>query len=140
MMNMRTKTGFASLPVVLLLGGLIIELAITGAFIFYYVNSNVYGNRLATQAATMARSAIDDAILKVILNPNCGNDINCPSPYTLNSGATTADVTIIKHLDDTTEVVAVGHALSKRHRIVAILGVSSTAPLVSVRSITDTPE
>lgn len=134
------RAGFASLPVVLLLGGVIIELAITSAFIFYYVNSNVYGNRLASQAAAAARSAIDEAVMRVILNPNCGNDINCPSPYTLTTGAATAEVTITKNLDNTTSIVAVGKAQAKQHRIVSLLSVSSTAPLISIQTITDAPQ
>lgn len=140
----RSQSGFASLPVVLLLGGLIIEAAIAGAFVLYYVNSGVYATKLASQASLVARAGIDDAILRVIMNPECGGTAvaSCPGtgePYSLTLNGSTADITILKDTpaNGQTEITSVGSAGGKQHLIVAVVTTSSTAPLTSINTITD---
>ncbi len=147
----QSSRGIASLPVVLLLGGLIIEIAVAGAFIFYYINSNVYGTRLSNQAAAAARAAIDDAILRVILDPSCGGISTCAATYQITTGAATADVTLCKDTctdpalaitdpDHQIGIIAIGRASTKKHRIVSVLNVSASGPLITVGSIIDIPE
>lgn len=140
----KNQSGFASLPVVLLLGGLIIEAAITGAFVLYYVNSGVYATKLAQQASLVARAGIDDAILRIIMNPECGGTAvaSCPGtaePYTLSINGSTASVLILKDTpaNGQTEITAVGSAGGKQHRIVAVVTTSSTMPLTTISTITD---
>lgn len=144
--GLKTRSGIASLPVILLLGGMIIEIAIAGAFIFYYINSNVYGNRLANQAASAARAGIDDAVMRIIYNTNCGNDeANCPGTFTRTENGTEVTVTICKDscsglpAGATHKVTAVSVAARKKHQIIAIITASSSLPLVRVDSMTDTP-
>ncbi len=141
----RRTTGIAALPVMLLLGGIIIEAAIAGAFILYYVNSGVYGTKLATQSSILAHAAVDDAIFRIILNPNCGNDTSClgtGTPFTFTAGGGNAQVTIEKDTPSSglTQITATAETLGKEHRVVAIVTTSSTAPLVTIRSIIDQPE
>lgn len=140
----RSQSGFASLPIVLLLGGLIIEAAIAGAFVLYYVNGGVYATKLASQASLVARAGIDDAILRVMMNPECGGTAvaSCPGtgePYSLTLNGSTASITILKDTPagGQTEITSVGNAGGKQHRIVAIVNTSSTAPLTTISSITD---
>lgn len=141
--KLQAHRGIASLPVVLLLGGIIVEAAIAGAFVLYFISSDVYGDRLNTQAFELARSAVDDGILRVMSNPNCGIDASgCPNPYTISTGGASATVTICKDTcpgqgSGITQITAVGSALTKRHTLVATLSVSSTLPLVTVQSIVD---
>jgi hypothetical protein len=137
------RSGMASLPVVLLLGGIIVEAAIAGAFVLYFISSDVYGDRLNAQAFELARSAVDDGILRVMANPNCGIDASgCPTPYTISAGGASATVNICKDTcpdqgSGITQITAVGSAFSKRHTLVATLTVSSTLPLVTIDSIID---
>ncbi len=146
--SQKNQKGLASLPVVLLLGGIIIEIAIAGAFIFYYVNSNVYGTKLSNQAAATARAAVEDAVLRVIRNPNCGGVDPCPANYTITTGGGTATVSICKDICPAdasigigqTEIIADARASSKKHRIITILNVSTTVPFVTIASITDVPQ
>ncbi len=137
------RSGMASLPVVLLLGGIMVEAAIAGAFVLYFISSDVYGDKLIAQASEIARSAIDDGILRVISNPDCGIDTSgCPTPYTITAAGVSATVNICKDTcpgqgSGITQITAVGSALTKRSSLVATLSVSSTLPLVTVLSISD---
>ncbi len=139
----RRSAGIASLPVVLLLGGIILEIGIAGTFLLSYLNSGVYGNRLAGQALIAAESGISDAVLRVILNKNCGADANCSGdPYDFITESGSAEVTICKDLciPNKHQITSVGRALTKRRQLIAVLTVSSSTGLVSVDSITDTPQ
>jgi hypothetical protein len=146
MNRIAQRRGFASLPVVLLLGGIIIEITIAGALIFYYINGNVFGNRLATQAAAAARAGVDDAFMRIIYNPSCGNDeANCPGTYTLTAGTAAAEVTICKDTCSglpagaSHKITAIGTAQNKKHEIVAFINAIENLPLVTLVSMTDTP-
>ena len=122
---MKKRTGIASLPVILLLGGIIIEIGIAGAFLLVYLNNSLYGTRLANQALEAAHSGVNDAILRIIVD----KDLTADS-YELQVGNTQATVTIADNI-----VTSVGQAFTKQHRLVATLTVSSTTGLVAIESI-----
>jgi hypothetical protein len=145
--QVKGSSGFASLPVVLLLGGLIIEASIAGAFILYYVNSGVYATKLANQASLVARSGIEDAIFRTLMNPECGGTAvsSCAgtgSEYTFTLNGSTARVTIVKDTPTVgqTTITSIGQAQKKQHRISSIITTSSTAPLTTILNITDEVE
>jgi hypothetical protein len=134
------RRGIASLPVILLLGGVILEVGIAGAFLLVYLNNSIYGTRLANEALEASHSGINDAILRTIVDKDCGgSSATCPGdPYTLSVGRATAQVTICK---DTctpvgqTKITSLGRIFTKQHTLVAILNVSSTTGWVTVESI-----
>ncbi|KKU77396.1 MAG: hypothetical protein UY12_C0026G0015 [Parcubacteria group bacterium GW2011_GWA2_47_8b] len=138
-LKMRLK-GISSLPTMLLLGGIIIEIAIAIAFLTYYFNVSNFAARLSAEALAAARAGIDDATIKVVLNKNCP-DSSCPSPYTLALGDRAVTVTICK---DTCagvgkhQVTAVGSAFAIRRQMVAILEVDPVTGEVKVESLKET--
>ena len=58
----KKQSGIASLPAILLLGGIIIEIGIAGSFLLFYLNNSIYGTKLANEALTVAQSGFDDAV------------------------------------------------------------------------------
>jgi hypothetical protein len=115
-------------------------------FLLSYLNSSVYGTRLNNQAFLAARAGINDAISRVILNKNCGADASCapvyPDTYTITTAGATAEISICKDTcagSGKHEIVATGFALTRRHRVAAILTVDAVTGLVSVDSIADEP-
>src|SRR3990172_8277585 len=58
--------GVWTLPTMLLLGGIIIEIAIASAFLTYYFNVTNLAARLSAEALAAARAGADDAIIKVV--------------------------------------------------------------------------
>lgn len=137
----KLSQGVASLPAIILFGGLMIEIGVAGAFLIYYLNNSLYGTRLSQAALTVAQAGIDDGILKVILDKDCPN-INCPSTYTITTENGSADVTICKDScsgSGTTQVTSIGSSLTRKHKIVAVLNVNDTTGLVTRNSITEIP-
>lgn len=139
--RLRATRGVASLPAIILFGGLMVEMGLAGAFLVYYLNNSLYGTRLSQAALVSAQAGIEDGILKVVLDKSCPN-INCPATYSLSTDSGTADVTICKDSCSgagTTQITSTGNALTRRHRIVAILTVNSTTGLVTKESVTEVP-
>lgn len=142
------KRGIASLPLILLLGAIIIEVSIASVFFLSYLNTSVYGTRMANQALVAAQTGINDAILRIIANKECGVDPSCSdSPYDIVINDNTATVTICKNtsgcpgvpaiLDGQHRVTSLGKALTRQRKLVAILTVDPTTGLVTVDSIKD---
>jgi hypothetical protein len=121
----------------LLFGGIIIEIAIASAFLVFYLNSTIYGTRLGNEALAAARAGIDDAILQVILDKDCPN-ATCPASYSIDIENRSVDITICKDTcqgSDTHEIIATGKALTRRHKIVAILNTNPQTGLIGIESI-----
>lgn len=128
------KKGIASLPVILLLGGIIITIGITGAFLLIYLNNSLYGTRLSNEALEAAQSGINDAIMRVIVNKDLIDS------YEITLGSSTATVTICKDVCDGVsigqdKITSVGRSFTKQHQLVAVLNVSSTTGWVTIQSI-----
>lgn len=129
--------GLSSLPAMLIFGGIIIEVAIASALLVFYLNNTIYGTRLGNEALSAARAGIDDGILQIILDKDCPN-ASCPSSYTIDVGNRSTDITICKDTcqgANTHQITAVGKALTRRHKIVAVLNTDPQTGLVSVQSI-----
>lgn len=143
MKNLKLKsnvTGVASLPAILLFGGIIIELGLASALLVYYMNNTLYGTRLSSEALVAAQAGIDDAMLRVITNKNCP-DASCPASYTITSGSRTADVTICRDciVAGKTQITSTGQALTKKHQLTATLTVSTSTGQVTLDSLVETP-
>ena len=65
---MEKNKGQVNLPFVLLVGGIIVEVALAGIFTAYFLSTSTLGERLASEAESAARSGIEDAMEKIIVN------------------------------------------------------------------------
>jgi len=139
----RSKVrGVATLPVVLLVGGLAIEIGIAGAFIAYFLGQSGFGVKLSAEALAAAKAGIQDAKMRIVRNKNF---IPSPNPYTLTIGNNSAQITVCKELKtvstacDTAmsgkfEVTSLGIAFPKRRQVRAILYINGTTGEVKVES------
>lgn len=125
--------GVATLPVVILIGSLVIEIGIASAFIAYYLNQSGFGAKLSAQAFTAAKAGIEDAKIRIVRDKNFTPS---PNPYTLSFGTYSAQVTVCRDLKtvsspcDTAmsgkfEVTALGIAFTKRRQVRAVIYVDS---------------
>ena len=115
--------GIAVLPTILLIGGLVVEIGIAGLFISYFLNSSGFGVKISEEALSAAKSGIDDAIIKIIRNK--GSVVS--SPYTINIGNNSAQISVIKDLPSVGkyEITSLGSAGLKRRRLQAIINVDN---------------
>ena len=130
---LNTKAA-ATLPVILLVGGLIVEIGIAGAFIAYFLSQSGFGIKLSEEALAAARAGIEDAKIRIVRNKNFNPS---PNPYTLIVGSRSAQVTICKDTcagTDKFQVDSLGIAFNKRRKIRAVIYVNSLTGEVKLES------
>lgn len=133
----------ATLPVVLLIGGLIVEIGIAGAFMAYYLAQSGLGVKLSEEALAAARAGIQDAKIRIVRNKNLGYTTS-----TLIVGNRDSKITICKDaktvssacdtpgadMDNKYEITSLGAALTKRRQVRAIVSVDNLTGEVKVES------
>jgi len=128
----KGRLGAAALPIVLILGGVIVEMMVASAFVAYSVSKSGLGDKMSMQALVVARAGAMDAVRRVIRNKDFYNT----DSYTLTLGTGTAQVTVTKDSPEVgkTRVVSVGTALMRQKKIQADLKVNSTTGEVNLLS------
>ncbi len=137
----KAVNGIAALPTMLLLGGIIVEISIVGAFISYLFSQSSFGIRLSEEALSLAQSGIQDALIKIIRNRST---ITSGGTYTLIiENNKKVDIIICKDSKtassncDTSnngkdEITSLGSVLTKKRKLRAIVNINSnTADLFS---------
>ena len=64
----RHCSGQATLSFILLVSGVVLEVAVAGSFITYFLNSAGFGERLSARALAAAQAGVGDATLQVVRN------------------------------------------------------------------------
>ncbi len=121
----------------LLLGGVIIEIAIAVAFLAYYFNTLNFSSRLATEALETARAGAQDGISKVILDKRASFSALAPYTVTTSTGRV-ASVTICRETcigPGKTQVISGASVANQRKKIQAELSVDSTTGQVVVDTL-----
>lgn len=68
--NNTKQKGVGTLIVVLILGGIIVEIALAGILAVTFLNSQNYGVRVSAQALASAQSGFEEAFVRIIRNKN----------------------------------------------------------------------
>jgi len=127
--RLRLK-GQAALPAVLLIGGVITEIAIAGTLVAFILSSSGLGERLSSQALAAAKSGVQDAFMKITIDKT----FNAPAGYSFSVGSRSVQVTVIKGTN-TDQVISLGTALSRQRKLEAILFVDQNTGKVDLKSI-----
>lgn len=143
MMNSKRYTrGISALPIVLLLSGIILEVAVAGLAVSHFFNKSLSSEQLSIEASKAAESGAHDAISRVNDYINCPdsvtyNDANakCPSLYKFTvNGDRTACVSIGAISGGQMTVLSRGSAFTRHKTAEVVLGVGTTTATVEVRS------
>lgn len=149
--NLRNRHGIAALSSIILFGAIIIEIAITTAFLALMLNNINYGARLSSEALFAAKAGLDDATLKLTRN----KDFAFPPPpgYDLVVGIRIATIIVCKDFKTTAgaspcgaipnvgkyEVTSIGKAANKQRQLRAIIDVDPATGLTRVVSKEEIP-
>lgn len=135
--------GQITLPFVLLISGIIVEVAIAGSFVTYFLSSSGYGDRLAERASIAAHSGVRDALQRITNNKEFSS-ASCSTPYSYTvpiesdyaavSVCRTTDVSSNKYVYT---VTSVGTAVSRQKKFVATLLVDQTTGRVYLESTSE---
>ena len=93
MIKQGAQRGQVNLPFVLLVGGIIVEVALAGIFTAYFLSTSTLGERLASEAESVARSGIEDAMENIIVNKEFG-----AKTYSLQIGGETATIVVTRDI------------------------------------------
>jgi len=129
--KLSNRRGLASLPAILLLGGIIVEISVAGLLLLFYLNNSVYGSRIADEALAVAQSGINDAVMQIILDKDAEF-----SGYSLGvgNGTATTDVSIVvvsgKRIITTTGIV-----FTRERTLEATVTVDDVTGIVTIDSV-----
>jgi hypothetical protein len=137
----QKERGASALLIVLLIGGIILEIAVVFLFINFYLGESGFGAELSLRALGAARSGLDDALLRVIRDINLANQeytlnsnnvssliVICNGSKTINSNCDTSNIGKI-------EITSLGQAGTRQRKLRAFLNVNSRNGEINIESI-----
>lgn len=140
----KNNSGVSTLPTMLLLGSIIIEIVIAMAFLTYYFNTLNFSSRLASESLETARAGAQDGINKVILDKNA---YFVPAYQVTTSSGRTANVTItrpnpcssdfVATPTGTTQIDSTATVFNKNRTIRAVVQVDCLSGQVGVTSLSE---
>lgn len=135
--------GQITLPFVLLVSGIILEIAIAGSFVTYFLSTSGYGDRLAERASVAAHSGVRDVLIRITENKEF-TSASCSAPYvySISVGTDAAAVSVCRTVNTATNsyvytITSTGTAVSREKKFVATLLVDQTTGRVSLESTTE---
>lgn len=130
----RHSSGQATLSFILLVSGLILEIAIAGAFVTYFFSVSALGERLSVRAFTVANSGIRDAQMRV------ARSNNFTGSFTLQLDSDSATVSVTRATQGTNYIYTVtstGVAGTRQRKFAATIVADQTSGVVETRSISE---
>jgi uncharacterized protein (UPF0333 family) len=132
--------GQATLAFMLLVGGIIMEIAIGGSFVTYFLSSSGLGERLSARALSAAEAGIRDAQMKIARNKDFV--LGLSSSYSLTVGSDSASIVVSK--DSVTDaenyiytISSIGIAGSRQRKLVSTISVNKTTGVVQFLSLAE---
>ena len=136
--NETPRSGQATLSFILLVGGIIVEIALAGLFITYFLSTSGAGERFSVRALAAAHTGIRDAQLRIVRNKDFA-----PGTYTFTVGSDSASVTIARTPPDPITqtylytITSVGTAFTRRKKLVALMVVNTVTGFAQLQSLTE---
>ena len=135
-MRPRRNSGQATLSFIILVGGVILEMAIAGSFITYLLSASGLGERLSFRALAVAEAGIRDAEEAITRNKDLGS-----TSYSFSLGSDTATVFISQNASNPTSYVytitSTGTASTRERKLVATLVASKTTGAIQIQSVVE---
>lgn len=136
--------GQVTLPIIILISGVIIEIAVAGTFIAYFLSTGGLGERLSTRAETAALSGIYDTMIKITRDKDFLLVEGCANVLTLNIGSDTADIVTCMARDNPANtfiytINSTGKASNREKKFTGTIVVDQTTGKVQLKSIVESP-
>jgi uncharacterized protein (UPF0333 family) len=136
----RNHSAQIALPFILLISGIIIEIAIAGSFVAYFLSVAGLGERLVFRAEAAARVGLADALAKISANKEYAQT---PVSYTLDVDGDSVAITVTRTVNDTAKIYvysisAQGTAGTRQKKFVATAVVSQITGELQLQSVVET--
>ncbi len=128
------NSGQATLSFILLVSGLVLEIAIAGTFVTYFSSVSALGERLSARAFAVANSGIRDAQMRVARS----KDYTGSFTLQLDSDSATVSVTRLSSGSNYIyTVTSTGSAGTRQRKFAATLVADQSSGIVETRSISE---
>ncbi len=132
----RKCGGQATLSFIILVGGVILEIAIAGSLITYFLGVSGLGDRLSYRALAAAEAGVRDAEVAIARNKDLG-----AQSYSFSVGPDTASVVITESTTDPNNNVytinSTGIASTRQRKLTGTVVVSKTTGAAQVQSVVE---
>lgn len=135
--SLFSRRGQATLSFIILIGGVILQVAIAGSVVGYFSTSSRFSERLSTRAMAAATAGLRDGQVRISRDRNYASagDI-----YSFAVGSDTVEVTVSRIADDTNGVYiytvsSVGTALARKKRLVGTIFINQNNGLLELKSV-----
>lgn len=140
----RLRNGQATLSFILLVGGIIVEVAIAGALIAFFLSGAGLGDRLSARAYNAAQTGIRDAQLKIARNKEFCGTCSFPVQYSFLVGSDSVAVGVARADDSVNNAylytfTSIGTSASRQRKFVAVLVVDKATGYVQLKSNQEQP-
>ena len=148
MIHIKNK-GITALPLIILIGGIVLEIAITMALVAFYISESGSGARYSAEALSISQAGINDAMIKIIRNPSFNTGPS--SPYYLSfDNNRNAQIVVCKdyqtitnncdtYTNNKTEITSLGTVFGKNRRLRANVNINPTNGEIRIESIKEIP-
>ncbi len=132
------RKGIVVIPTVLLLGGLLTVITLTGSLVVYLLSRNNYGLRLSSDALSASKTGLQDGILRLIRDsswtPSGGYD-------PIGNGRSQVRINVVLNTSDVLqkEVIAIGCAQARYRQLRALVEINKNTGELKVLSTEETP-
>ena len=128
----------AALPTVLLIGGVLFEVAVGLTFITFLLLNSGLGERLAAEALGVARAGIADAFIRIARDKNFSS-----AGFNVPIDNRTASVTVARDVSNPAferkTITSTGAAGARQRKLQAVLVVVSNTGKIDLESINEIP-
>ncbi|OGG38235.1 hypothetical protein A3D55_01665 [Candidatus Jorgensenbacteria bacterium RIFCSPHIGHO2_02_FULL_45_20] len=139
----RKMRGQMTLPFILLVSGIIVEISIAGSFVAYFLSTSGYGERLSVRANAAANSGVRDAMVRIAQNKEFVSNL-CSDPYSypVLVGDDASSVSVCRITDEASNkyvfsIEGIGYAGSRQKKIFAQALVDSITGHIQIESISE---
>ena len=122
----------AALPVMLLIAGIIAEIAAAGSLTAYFLIQSGIGVKLSSEALAAANAGIEDGLIRLIRDKN---SFIAGSPYQLTIGDKSATINASVISGNKYQITSDGKSLLKRRKLKAIINIDSSTGEMKVESM-----
>ena len=142
--SLVARTGAVTLPAVLMISAIIMEVALVAVIISSTLVSSTNREKLSSESIKAAQAGIQDATIRVVRYCSLANDSShCPGFYSIDIGSRTVDVTIDDRVtveDNFTRIItATGRADLVRKKLEALLNINGETGEVGTQYVKEIP-
>lgn len=136
----RITDGQATISFVLLISGVILQVAIAGSIVTYFLSSSKFNERLIVRSFIAAETGIRDAQIQISRNVNFVE--SGTKTYSIPVGGDTSEVSVVRSADNPNSIyvytiTSIGTAFFRKKKLVGVMAAHQTTGLLEFKSISE---